>query len=343
LILLKENCVELAAVVMVPDGLDFGVVQKLQSFATSISGDDHPASSSYLSSSLLPIVGNDVLQTWTDRIRKAGVEDIWLTSASRDSVADTKPALNQLVRQGIDRLLMIKLKSYAEMDLSDLVRFHCERGSSVTDVLDSQGRLGISLYDQVAFSAEKQAGGFIQGPCTQYPFDGYAKRISTAKERQELACDALTGACAMRPVGEKIGEQVWIGQDVNIAESAKISGPSYIGDRVTLRSGATIGPFSSVEHDCVVDCGTSIERSTVLPSTYLGIGLMIRQAMVDGGQLQDLNTGAVADLRPAGLACRISARKANRKAFWADPQNFSPDANAWFRKQFAHECQQSQP
>ncbi|MGH9495342.1 MAG: hypothetical protein ACRD3B_10120 [Candidatus Sulfotelmatobacter sp.] len=328
---------ELAAVVVVPDTLDFGVASKLQSLAAVSSGLGRAASSC-----LLPILGNDVLQTWTDRIRKVGVRDIWLTSASQHGMAETKPALRQLVRQGIERLLMIKLKSYAEMDLSDLVRFHCERGSSVTEVLDSHGRLGISLYDQLALSVEGRAGNFTRSACTQYSFDGYAKRILTAKERQELVCDALTGACAMRPVGEQIGEQVWMGNDVDIAQSAKIVGPSYIGDRATIRAGTTIGPFASVECDCVVDCGTAVERSTVLPATYVGIGLMVRHAMVDGSQLQDLDSGVVADLQPAGLARRISQRRSKHKTFWVDPQISSPDWNAWLGGQYAHLYQQVQ-
>ncbi len=42
-------------------------------------------------------------------------------------------ALAEFARQGVERLLMIKLKSYAEMDLADLLRFHCESRNPVTE------------------------------------------------------------------------------------------------------------------------------------------------------------------------------------------------------------------
>ena len=144
------------------------------------------------------------------------------------------------------------------------------------------------------------------GP-TPYQFRGYAKRILSAKERQELVRDALTGACAMRPLGTEIREQVWVGEGANLADSVRVIGPTYIGARTIVHAGATIGPFASVERDCVVDCGTTVERSTVLPETYLAPGLLIRHQLVDGGYLEDLSWGAVADLRPAGLGNRISA------------------------------------
>jgi len=132
----------------------------------------------------------------------------------------------------------------------------------------------------------------------------------------------------MRPAGTQIREQVWVGEGVNLAPSVRLIGPTYIGARTIVRAGATIGPFASVESDCVVDCGTSVERSTVLPQTYLAPGLLIRHALVDGGHLEDLAWGAVADLQPAGLGSRIQRRESrtsSRKPTFPDavPDAFS--------------------
>ena len=95
---------------------------------------------------------------------------------------------------------------------------------------------------------------------------------------------------------------MWVGEGVSLADSAKVVGPSYIGDRTVVRADATVGPFASVERDCLVDCGTTIERSTILPDTYLSSGILIRHALVDGSYLEDLRSGAIADLLPSGLA-----------------------------------------
>ena len=290
---------ELAAVVEVPDEKDFAAL--LQSRTHSLTPAGIMPS---LHSSLLPILGNDVLRTWMDRIHKLGVPSLWLAS----SVRGEREAWSAL-RKGVERLLMIKLKSYAEMDLADLLRFHCQRRNHVTEVHDSQGRLGVSVLDRHALSAAGETPKTLPIAAdfepASYPFRGYAKRILSARERQELVGDALIGRCAMRPLGKEIREQVWVGEGVSIASSARVIGPTYIGDRTIISGGATIGPMASVERDCVVDCGTTVQQSTILPGTYLGPGILVREALVDGAYLQDLRGGAIADLLPGGLARKI--------------------------------------
>ena len=293
---------ELAAVVMVPSRENLSAIEEVQPYAPAASENLRP-----LYTSRAPILGNDVLRSWMEPVRKLGVRTLWLTSCpSEDSVPSD---LARFAKQGIERFLMIKLKSYAEMDLADFLRFHRETRNVVTEAKDYRGRLGVSFLDGPALKTANQEHEFrTQAP---YQFRGYAKRILSAKERQELVGDALTGACAMRPSGMQIREQVWIGEGASLANSARVVGPTYIGARTMVRAGATIGPFVSVERDCVVGCGTAVEQATVLPHTYLAPGLLIRRALVDGGRLEDLRSGVIADLQPAGLGTKIQTPRRN--------------------------------
>jgi carbonic anhydrase/acetyltransferase-like protein (isoleucine patch superfamily) len=320
--------VELGAVVVVPDRDDLTAIPEAQPHALTASENSRP-----FYSSRLPILGNDVLRSWMERIGKLGLRSLWLTSSPRDESVACSP-LAELARHGVERLLVIKLKSYAEIDLTDLLRFHCESRNPVTEAQDARGQLGVCLLDHLALHAAGEKYEFscvpTDGGPTPYQFRGYAKRILSAKERQELVGDGLTGACAMRPLGTQICEQVWVGEGVNLADSVRIIGPTYIGARTIVRAGATIGPFASVESDCVVDCGTTVERSTVLPYTYLAPGLLIRHELVDGGYLEDLSWGVVADLQPAGLGSRIRRREARRQAFnQTDVFSRAGSASAW--------------
>jgi carbonic anhydrase/acetyltransferase-like protein (isoleucine patch superfamily) len=278
----------------------------------------------------MPIVGNDILQSWMDRIRQLGVQNLWLTSGRGDGTV-TRAELDKFAREGVERLLLIKLNSYAEMDLSDLLRFHCESRNPVTEAHDARGQLGVSLLDHLALRApgEKPELSAASTDCGRVPyqFSGYAKRILAARERQELVGDALTGACAMRPFGNQVREQVWIGEGANLASSARIIGPTYIGARTIIRAGATIGPFAAIESDCVVDCGTTVERSTVLPHTYLAPGLLIQDGVVDGGYIEHLGWGTVADLQPAGLGGRIPRRESRTTASGETPTNSFPSVD----------------
>ena len=248
---------ELGAVVVVPAREGLSSIHEAQPHVLAASENSRPF---YFSR--MPILGNDVLRSWMERVRKLGVRSLWLTSSPRDESGDSS-ALAELARQGVERLFVIQLKSYAEMDLADLLRFHCESRNPVTEAEDARGQLGVCLRDQLVLHAtgEKSAFPAVSPDSGQapYQFRGYAKRILSAKERQELVGDALTGACAMRPLGTEIREQVWAGEGANLADSVRVIGPTYIGARTIIHPGATIGPFASVEHDCVVDCGTTVE------------------------------------------------------------------------------------
>ncbi len=329
---------ELGAVVVVPAREDLAGIREAQPDALAAFENPRP-----LHSSRMPILGNDVLHPWMERVRKLGVPSLWLTSGAHDGSVGLS-ALAKFVRQGIERLLVIKLKSYAEMDLADLLRFHCERRNPVTEAHDARGQLGVCLLDRLALRATGEKYS-VPTDCGRVPyrFSGYAKCILSARERQELVGDALTGACAMRPAGTQIRDQVWVGEGVDLADSARIIGPTYIGAHTTIRAGATIGPFASVEHDCVVDCGTTVERSTVLPYTYLAPGLLIRQELVDGGYLEDLSWGAVADLGPAGLGSRIRPLEFRRRTVGENVCDAFPRADGALAWDVASSSTASQP
>jgi len=89
-----------------------------------------------------------------------------------------------------------------------------------------------------------------------------------------------------------------------------------------------------------------VERSTVLPYSYLAPGLLIRHQLVDGGYLEDLSWGTIADLQPAGLGSRIQRRESRRQAVretgvvsragGASTRDFVPSSSAsqpWLRVQ----------
>lgn len=326
---------ELAAVVVVPDNEAIAAIHQPPSRLLPGFENLQP---SY--SSRTPILGNDLLHSWMARIRKLGVKHLWLTSAAHDSAVPgsavhdqtsdrLRSALAGFAGHGIERLLTIKLRSYAEMDLPDLLRFHCESRNSVTEAHDAQGLLGVSLLDRLALHdlAENGDSQHAAKEGMPYSFRGYAKRVLSAKERQELVGDGLIGACAMRPHGTQIRDQVWIGEATQLADSVRIIGPAYIGTGSIIRSGATIGPFASVERDCIVDCGTTVERSTILPHTYLAPGILIRDSLVDGGHLEDLRRSAIADLHSSGLAKRIERRE--KRSSTSACAQFSSSACQW--------------
>jgi carbonic anhydrase/acetyltransferase-like protein (isoleucine patch superfamily) len=269
-----------------------------------------------------PILGNDAVQLWMDRVRTLKVAGLWL--APDDSGSRSFPSrLADLIRQGVEKLLVIKLKSYAEMDLSDLLRFHCEKRNPVTDAQDARGSLGVRLLNR---SAVDSIAANVQPSCspiahsaTHYRFRGYTKSLLSSQERQDLVRDALSGNCALRPAARQVQDQVWVGEGAMIDESVRMIGPVFVGSGTMVNAGATIGPFASIESNCIVDCGTSVARSTVLPHTFLAPGLLVQNSVVDGDYLESLESGTVISLAAARLARRIRPATAKRTLLRATP------------------------
>ena len=69
---------ELGAVVLVPTREDLTAIHEVQPYARGVTDNSRP-----LYSSRMPILGNDVLQSWMGRVRKVGVQSLWLTSSPR--------------------------------------------------------------------------------------------------------------------------------------------------------------------------------------------------------------------------------------------------------------------
>lgn len=312
---------QLGAVVVVPS--DAGLTQNFvpSSLAvTATRSKPRPA----ICSPRASILGNDALSFWADRVRTLGIKDFWLARTSQDSQALHARFL-ELTKQGVEKLLLIKLQSYAEMDLMDLLRFHCANRSPLTDAKDKRGSLGVSLLDRSAVSDCIESDASDKPCAAQYHFDGYTKRFLLSQERQDLIRDGLAGICAIKPRGKLIRDGVWIADDAKVDESVRIVGPAFIGPRSVIRSGATIGPFTSVEPDCVIDGGTTITKSSVLPGTYLAPGILVEESVVSGKYLEDLRWGVHVDLAPARLARRISARSRWAHKLRSTPSEVSQD------------------
>jgi hypothetical protein len=90
--------VELSAIAVVPAREEFAATCAVRSEVQAAS--ENPLA---LYSSRMPILGNDLLESWADRIRRLGLRSLWLTSGGRDGNIDGS-TLAELVRHGVERL-----------------------------------------------------------------------------------------------------------------------------------------------------------------------------------------------------------------------------------------------
>ena len=85
---------------------------------------------------------------------------------------------------------------------------------------------------------------------------------------------------------------VRVGRNVHIHRTAIITPPVYIGENSRIDRGARLGPNASVGPDCVVDRNTIVVDAAVLPGTYVGEGLEIRNAIAGDQAVVSVQWGA---------------------------------------------------
>lgn len=99
--------------------------------------------------------------------------------------------------------------------------------------------------------------------------------------------------------------------------------PCWIGEKVYLGPGVTIGPMAVVEDRTIVETGAEITRSIVGPETLVGRFTEIRESLAWGDTLIDWRTGSCLRVSDAFLLCPLR-----------EPPDRKPEAGV-VRKQFS--------
>jgi hypothetical protein len=84
-----------------------------------------------------------------------------------------------------------------------------------------------------------------------------------------------------------------------VEDGALIEGPVIIGAGCIVERGARLGPRVVLSRDVVVSAGTSVRNSIVLPRSYLGQGLELSDAIVNGPRVRHVQIGVETALAPA--------------------------------------------
>lgn len=248
-----------------------------------------------------PVVGKTVVERWIDRVRELGVGMVSVV----DREAERPIRIVDWAKEGVEQILLILSGAYAEIDLADLIHFHHEGKNRITRVFDKKGPLGISLLNRGAVLKGGVQCGLDQTlKSSRYDFLGYVSRLSSTMAYRQLVQDALEGRCEIQPTGYQADEKIWMDPSARVDASAKIQGPCYIGANTRIHAGVTVTGYSSIERNCEIDMGTTLDHACILPNTYLAPGLLIRNSVVDGTRLEQLEKGVTVDLGRAALAAR---------------------------------------
>jgi NDP-sugar pyrophosphorylase family protein len=137
----------------------------------------------------------------------------------------------------------------------------------------------------------------------QVPFFGFVARaywrdIGNLEQYRRAHVDLLKGAVAtpLTPAGTR-RDDVWFGEGVSLAASARVAGPSVLGSGVTLEAETSVGPFTVIGNGVSVGRGSRLEGAILWDEVRVGQGAVLRECIVGSGA----QIGAGAHVGPGGV------------------------------------------
>lgn len=278
----------------------------------------------------LPVLGRPVLHRIVDRLKCAGIDSVSVLAASAPSadeppltstkfqtVADAQSwraaeeEFDRLAHDGAELVLVVRLGAYTEVEIDPLLQFHLDQRNHITQVVDGDGPLdffvlsGSRRNDAAFLLRNKLAKTRVQ---TQ-PFvtGGYVNRLQTIADLRRLTLDSLLQKTSIQPHGEQFRPGVWVAPSAKIERNVRLVAPCYVGAYARVRSGSLITRGTSLEHHSVVDCGTVVEASTLLPFSYLGRELDLVHSVVGSKRIASLKHAAELEVDDQTLVSLVPA------------------------------------
>jgi mannose-1-phosphate guanylyltransferase/phosphomannomutase len=131
-------------------------------------------------------------------------------------------------------------------------------------------------FAQDLFPMLHEQGHVLQG----YIGEGYWCDVGNIAEYMRATANALEGQVNGLDLGQYKGKGIWAGQDVEIAPSARLEGPIYLGNAVQIKNDVVIQGPTVIRDYSVIDNGAQIDRSIIWRNCYIGERVQLSGAIV---------------------------------------------------------------
>lgn len=127
-------------------------------------------------------------------------------------------------------------------------------------------------------------------PIFGFVTDAYWTDVGNSAAYLQAQRDVLARRVRVELDGFEVRAGVWIGADVDIHPSARVEGPSLVGDNVKVGAGAVVGPYAVVGHNALVDDDAQVVGGVVMDRSHVGAYARIRGGIL--GRSASLGKGA---------------------------------------------------
>lgn len=130
----------------------------------------------------------------------------------------------------------------------------------------------------------------IPVPCVM-SVTGYTELMSA----QRMVLDRKTPGLISS--AREVEENIWLSRNVSLHPTTRLVPPVHVGENVQIGKGVQLGPYVVVGDDCIVEETCSISQSLILAGSYLGVGLELKETIVDKNRLINLAIGSEITVR----------------------------------------------
>jgi hypothetical protein len=227
----------------------------------------------------IPVLGGSVVSHWVEHLAALGAHHVRVVVADREH--QVRMELGSGSRWGV-RLEVVSAKiepSPAEA----AEHFHA---AAATDRLPAP-------HDTVLMS-------YLPGTPELPLFESYAGWF-----------EALLGWLprALTPTRVRVAEirpGVWVNRRAQIARTAELIAPCWIGDQVFVEPGAIIGPGAIVEDRAVIEGEARVVQSWVGPDTFVGPMTVVGSSLAWGSTLVNWRTDSSLHVPDPFLLCSLA-------------------------------------
>lgn len=303
-----------------------------------LANSEHSGAAGTAPLATLDVAGKSTLQRMAERLQQYGISqvtavvegaaslgvrnfglpsEVACVSAAPDRFWRTaENAFNEMAQNGAELVVLVRLGAYAEVDFEKFVQFHIDRGGRVTQLASGSQKLEIFC---ISASRRNDAASLFRTQlshcrieCPLHQDDGYLNLLAGPRDLRQFAIDILTRQARTCPAGKETKPGVWIVRGAMVEKGARVLAPAFIGSMARIRAGAVITRCSSVERHAVVDCGTVVENSTVLPFSYVGAGLDLAHSVAGMGRIVNLNRDVDVEIVDPKLIASMSIASSKR-------------------------------
>jgi NDP-sugar pyrophosphorylase family protein len=221
----------------------------------------------------LPVLGEPVIHHWFESLLGAGVREVELIITDRPD--QVQALVGDGSRWGLEVSCRVELQ---ELSLEAVER-ECRKARGQVRVILLDHLPGMPLYPLFA--------------SYEHWFAAVKAWLLASPKQHRL------GLRQVRP-------GVWVSRGAQIAPSAVLEGPCWIGENVRVGAQARVGPNAILESRILVEMGAEIVESMVGPDTFVGALTRIEESVAWGNSLINWRNGSCLQVPDSFLLCPLS-------------------------------------